>query len=154
MRRQSLVWCPRGDAPWISPDSRGAKAQFEALSAAVFDWSCSQMDNCPWGALSRVPALSLQSVCSNSSESGLCFPSLCLSQSPRGSVSRCSRDGMSRPGCQHGAPLEGDPVLSHAAARTAQTQAALCGKLVPADGNALRCVFAWRNWESVYLLVL
>lgn len=51
-------------------------------------------------------------------------------------------------------PWRGDPVLSHATARTSQTQPPLCVKLVPADKNALRCVFAWRKWESVYLLVL
>lgn len=64
---------------------------------------------------------------------------------------------MSRPGCGTalavGQPWR-DPVLSPAAARTSQTQAALCVKLVPADENALRCVFAWRNQQSVYLLVL
>lgn len=43
---------------------------------------------------------------------------------------------------------------SCAAARTSETQPSLCVKLVPADENALRCVFAWRNRQSVYLLVL
>lgn len=133
------------------------KAQFEALSgvaAAIFDGSCSQLDSGPVG----IPAGAVAAL----------FSAVCLQELQRvwavlpqpvplprgsvgsvGSVSRCSRDGMSRPGCQRGAPLEGGPVLSHATARASQAQPALRVKLVPADENALRCVFAWRNWERV-----
>lgn len=50
-------------------------------------------------------------------------------------------------------PAGGSRAVTCSSQDISDTASPLC-ETVPADENALRCVFAWRNWESVYLLVL
>lgn len=52
-------------------------------------------------------------------------------------------------------PWRGNPVLSHATARTSQTQPPLCVKLVPADENALKMCFCLEKMgECVFTCII
>lgn len=151
-RRQSLAWCRRGGASRISLGSHGAEAQFEApsgVAAAIFDWSCSQRGNCP--CVEQLKLSSLQPVCSACSRAGPCSPSLCLSKAEGLRVQ--VEQGWNVQAWLWSSPAGGSRAVTCSSQDISDTASPLC-ETVPADENALRCVFAWRNRESVYLLVL